>query len=83
MKPAISLLAEGPLVTVRIRMKSEDIYVFPQMARSALERALPKGTRGIPSIPVLSMMNAAYAVLSIPFEPIACVEVEGEIWWMP
>jgi hypothetical protein len=59
-----------------------DRYTFPAMDTSALAVVIPKGSNRIPEgTPTLALVNASFSVLSIPFNIIKAIRVEGEPWW--
>lgn len=81
MKTGIST-SEDKLVTVRVVTSLGDVYVFPAMGRRALEVVVRKGDDRIPAgTPTLALVNASFSVLSIPFNIIKTIEVDGEQWW--
>lgn len=78
--PALS----SSLVSVEVETKNGNVYRFPAMDGDALKSVLPKGKRIEPSAsqPTLAMVNASFAVLSIPFRIIKAVRVNGDEWWV-
>lgn len=84
MKTAITSprTTSSSLCTVKVTTKLGDEYTFPAMDRKALGRVVPQGGSTIPqNTPSLAMVNASMAVLSIPFQVVAKVTVDGKPWW--
>lgn len=70
------------LVVVEVFTKHGDHHKFPAMGRRALEVVVPKGSNRTPAgTPTLALVNASLAVLSIPFNTIKSIKVDGEAWW--
>ena len=81
MKSAISD-PKDKLVTVKVVTSLGDTYLFPAMGRKALEMVVRKGDDRIPEgTPTLALINASFSVLSVPFNIIKTIEVDGELWW--
>lgn len=83
MKAAITKPVSGAVTAVQVTTKGGDTYSFPGMDTAELRAVLPEGKREPPatSQPALTMVNASYAVLSIPFRIIKTIAVDGEVWW--
>jgi hypothetical protein len=82
MKTAITSPRKTDLCTVTIQTKFGDQYTFPAMDKNALGKVIPKGSSSVPpGTPTLTMVNASYSVLSVPFLIVAAVRVNGEPWW--
>ena len=74
--------AGAELGLVHIRTKHGEEYTFPAMDKNELERVVAKGDSRVPSgTPTLALVNASFAVLSVPFHIIAEINVDGESWW--
>ncbi len=70
------------LGTLGVSTKNGDKYVFPAMDKVALQAILPKGSDRPPAnTPTLCLVNASYAVLTIPFQIIATISVDEEEWF--
>lgn len=82
-KSAITPPASNVLVTVVVETKAGDTYSFPHMDKHALSSVLPpKGEDPPLSQSTLSMVNASFSVLSVPFRTIQRVRIEdGEELW--
>jgi hypothetical protein len=81
MESVISKL-DGTLVDVELTTKLGDVYRFPAVDVEALSAVLPKNSDRIPAgTPTLAIINASFAVLSIPFQVLSTITVEGEPWW--
>lgn len=73
---------DDKFVTVEAVTKLGDRYIFPAMGMSALQSVVPKGSNRVPSgTPTLALVNASYAVISIPFAIIKTIKIDEEIWW--
>ena len=57
-----------------------DLYLLPAMDRAEVEKALPRGPV-TESMTTLALINASFAVLSIPFRIIKVVRFEGDVLW--
>lgn len=81
-KTAITSPRKTDLCKVEIQTKLGDKYTFPAMDKKALAMVIPKGSNSAPvGTPTLTMVNASFSVLSVPFQIVAKVEVDGEPWW--
>lgn len=70
------------LIVLKVTTKAGDVHVFPAMDRAAFEKVVPKNLVGpTDSMSSLSLVNAGFAVLSIPFNTIDKIEVNGGSWW--
>jgi len=80
---AITDPASSSLISVEVMTKNEDYYHFPAMDGDAIKTVLPKGKHEEPGVDqlTLSLVNASYSVLSIPFKIIKTIKVNGDVWW--
>jgi hypothetical protein len=79
---AITRPGATSLSVVEVETKTGERYSFPAMDKKTLDTVLRKGSRGIPAnMPVLSMLNAHYSILTIPMHDVRLVMVDGEDWW--
>jgi len=53
-------------------------YVFPDMDIAELKKALPESGRITTSNPTLALINASFAVISIPFRIVSTIEAEDD-----
>ncbi len=76
--------SSSSLVSVEVETKNGDCYRFPGMDGEALKSVLPKGKHEEPSVsqPTLSMVNASFSVLSVPYRIIKTIKVNGDEWWV-
>jgi len=82
MKTAITSPRKTDLCTITVRTRLGDEYTFPAMDKKALSRVLPKGSNRLPTnTPTLAMVNASMAIMSIPFQIVSKVLVDGQEWW--
>lgn len=79
---AVGVKGDLDLGVVEVVTKQGSCYRYPDMDKNALQKVLPKGENRIrESMPTLSMCNASFVVLSIPFRVIDKITVDGEEWW--
>jgi hypothetical protein len=82
-EPAITDPTSSSLISVEVVTKNGDHYCFPAMDSEAVKGILPRSKHEEPSVsqPTLSLVNASYSVLSIPFRIIKTIMVDGNVWW--
>jgi hypothetical protein len=69
------------LGTVRIVDKTDSEYVLPQVNITELRRVLPEDGRISESAPMLFIVNAAMATLSVPLRVVCSVSIDEEEVW--
>lgn len=82
-KSAVTRPGSSSLASIEVMTKNGDLYSFPAMDKEELKKVLPKGKHELPppSQSTLAMVNASFAVLSVPFQIIKTITVDEEVWW--
>lgn len=83
MRAAVTGLSNAvELATIEIETRLGDRYSFPAMDKQALATVIAKDSNRVPEgTPTLALVNASYAVLSVPFSIVQTITVDGETWW--
>ena len=82
-KSAVTRPGASTLAAIEVTTRNGDVYSFPAMDKEELRKVLPIGKNEppAPSQSTLAMVNASFAVLSVPFRIIKTVSVDGDVWW--
>jgi len=82
-KSAVTRPGASTLASIEVTTRNGDVYSFPAMDREEVRKVLPAGKNEPPptSQSTLAMVNASFAVLSVPFRIIKTIAVDGDIWW--
>jgi len=71
-------ISESQLVEVQVKTTQHSHYVFPDVAREAVERVLAENLAASRN---LTLVNASGAALVLPTRIIGAVHVDGELRW--